>query len=138
MYGKEKINNKMIVIKHTSCGQLRHPADLMFQSKYGSKWKTFIWLKYIFQCINFKSGSFKGLCLDPRHDYDFTQHVASDVGIDQQYLAPDRYSAQNTLNFVSNWTHENLMKLNEKKCKYMVFFVTRLQVNNIYLERVPT
>ena len=36
------------------------------------------------------------------------------------------------------------MKLNEKKCKYMVFsrseskFATRLQVNNIYLERVPT
>ena len=36
------------------------------------------------------------------------------------------------------------MKLNEKKCKYMVFsrseskFATRIQVNNIYLERVPT
>ena len=36
------------------------------------------------------------------------------------------------------------MKLNEKKCKYMVFsrseskFATRLLVNNTYLERVPT
>ena len=70
----------------------------------------------------------KGLCLDPRHDYDFTQHVASDVGIDQQYLAPDRYSAQNTLNFVSNWTQENLMKLNEKKCKYIHFLGVNLNL----------
>ena len=35
-------------------------------------------------------------------DYDFTQHVASDVGKVQQYLAPDMYSTHDTLNFVSN------------------------------------
>ena len=74
-------------------------------------------------------------------DYDFLQHVASDIGIDDQYLSPDTNPTQTNLNYVSNWTDENLMKLNEQKCNYMVFsrsdakFATRLNVNNTYLER---
>ena len=76
-------------------------------------------------------------------DYDFLNHVASDIGIDDQFLSPDTNPTQANLNFVSNWTNENLMKLNEQKCNYMVFsrseakFATRLNVNNVYLERVP-
>ena len=54
-------------------------------------------------------------------DYDFHEHVASDIGVDEQYLSPDTYSAQTNLNFLSNWTTENLMKKNGKKCNYMIF-----------------
>ena len=76
-------------------------------------------------------------------EYDFLQHVASDIGIDDQYLPPDTNTTQTNLNYVSNWTKDNLMKLNEAKCNYMVFsrsdskFATRLNINNVHLERVP-
>jgi hypothetical protein len=75
-------------------------------------------------------------------EYNFHHHVASDIGIDQQYLPADSYNTQDHLNFISNWTNENLMKLNEAKSNYMVFsrtkenFATRLSVNNINLDRV--
>ena len=76
-------------------------------------------------------------------EYDFYQHVASDVGIDDAFLPPESYPTQNTLDSISNWTSENLMQLNEKKCNYMIFtrretkFARRLNVNNIILDRVP-
>ena len=54
-------------------------------------------------------------------EYDFYQHVASDVGIDDAFLPPESYPTQNTLDSISNWTSENLMQLNEKKCNYMIF-----------------
>ena len=75
-------------------------------------------------------------------EYNFFQHVASDIGIDQTFLPPSSYSSQDKLNYISNWTKENMMKLNEAKCSYMVFtrtmtdFTTRLTVNNKYLERL--
>ena len=36
--------------------------------------------------------------------YNFYQHVASDIGIDQKYLPATSYTTQDTLNYVSNWT----------------------------------
>ena len=75
-------------------------------------------------------------------EYDFQLHVASDVGIDQQYLPTSSYNVQDQLNTISKWTDENLMKLNEKKCYYLVFsraqvdFATRLQVNNTIIDKV--
>ena len=75
-------------------------------------------------------------------DYNFIEHVASDVGVGQSYLPAETFPTQDHLNFVSNWTSENLMKLNEDKCNYMIFsrakedFVTRLTVNNIKLDQV--
>ena len=77
-------------------------------------------------------------------DYNFHKHVASDVGIGQKFLPSDAYNTQEQLNFISNWTHENKMKLNSSKCKYMVFsrakidFSTRLQIENELIERVPS
>ena len=74
-------------------------------------------------------------------DYNFHEHVASDIGIDEQFLPPDSYNTQDSLNFISNWTTENLMQLNEAKCNYMTFsrsdakFATRLSINNINLEK---
>ena len=75
-------------------------------------------------------------------EYNFHEHVASDVGTDQLFLPPSSYSAKDKLNYISNWTKENLMKLNESKCSYMVFtrtqtdFTTRLTINNSYLQRI--
>ena len=45
-------------------------------------------------------------------DYNFQQHVASDVGIDDRFLPSTTFGSQDTLNFISNWTRENQMKLN--------------------------
>ena len=76
-------------------------------------------------------------------EYNFQEHVASDIGVDEQYLSPDTYSAQTNLNFLSNWTTDNLMKINESKCNYMIFtrseskFATRLHINNVNLEKIP-
>ena len=75
-------------------------------------------------------------------EYNFYQHVASDVGIDMKYLPSDTYNTQAHINQISTWTSDNLMKLNEAKCNYMVFtrskenFATRLNVNLKSLERV--
>ena len=77
-------------------------------------------------------------------DYNFHEHVASDVGMGQKFLPPDAYKTQEQLNFIANWTHGNKMKLNPTKCKYMVFsrakidFSTRLQIDNELIERVPS
>ena len=75
-------------------------------------------------------------------DYDFTSHVASDVGTEQKFLPTENFDTQNYLNKISSWTDEHLMKLNAKKCEYMIFsrseqdFSTRLTVNGTKLERV--
>ena len=75
-------------------------------------------------------------------EYDFTQHVASDIGTDQVYLPPDAYATQNNLESISNWTNENLMRMNETKCNYMIFsrsetdFATRLTLNNTKLDQI--
>ena len=75
-------------------------------------------------------------------DYDFTQHVASDVGIEQQFLSPEKFSMQKSLNNLIEWTQNNLMVLNEQKCNYIIFsrsktkFATRLKINDINLERI--
>ena len=54
-------------------------------------------------------------------EYNFYQHVASDIGIAEKYLPSENYQTQEHLNFISSWTRENLMKLNEAKSNFMVF-----------------
>ena len=74
-------------------------------------------------------------------EYDFHEHVASDVGIDQKFLPAASYGIQDSLDQISTWTSENLMRLNAAKCNYMIFsrskenFSTRLAINNTILER---
>ena len=76
-------------------------------------------------------------------EYDFYQHVASDIATDSLYLPPDSYESQSTLNSISNWIKDNLMTINEKKCNYMTFsrsdskFSTRLKIKNQYLDKIP-
>ena len=54
---------------------------------------------------------FSGLLMD----YNFKEHVASDIGIEEQFLPPESFPTQETLDGVSSWTDENIMKINEKK-----------------------
>ena len=75
-------------------------------------------------------------------DYNFKSHVASDIGIDQKFLPPGSLQTQEAINKIENWTESNLMKLNAKKCQYMIFtrsqekFATRLSVENKNIEQV--
>ena len=68
--------------------------------------------------------------------------MASDVGIDDRFLPSTTFRSQDTLNFISNWTIENQMKLNTKKCNYMIFsrseeqFANHLRIDNFKLDRV--
>ena len=73
--------------------------------------------------------------------YNFHNHVASDVGVEQKYLASENFSGQSDLNKIIQWTEENKMELNSKKSKVMIFnftkdyqFSTRLYMNNTLLE----
>ena len=75
-------------------------------------------------------------------EYDFSQHVASDIGVDHAYLPPEAYPTQSNLDSITRWTSDNLMMLNEKKCNFMVIsrsetnISTRLKVNNTNLEQI--
>ena len=75
-------------------------------------------------------------------DYNFKQHVASDIGIDEKYVAASNLKIQEDLNTIADWTDQNLMKMNEEKTQYMVFsrseteMATRLTLNGKTLERI--
>ena len=49
-------------------------------------------------------------------EYNFLEHVASDIGIGQKFLPPTSYNSQDIINHISKWTDTNKMKLNETKC----------------------
>ena len=50
-------------------------------------------------------------------EYNFKQHVASDVGIDELYIPASSLQTQNNLNSIADWTRNNLMKLNKERSK---------------------
>ena len=50
-------------------------------------------------------------------EYNFRQHVASDIGIDQKYLHADNTKSQFYSDQIANWTRENEMLLNSEKTK---------------------
>ena len=75
--------------------------------------------------------------------YNFHQHVASDIGIENSYLDASNIKAQTYLDKVADWTNEHEMKLNDKKSKYMIFnfskkyqFSTRLKMEGKVLDQV--
>ena len=74
-------------------------------------------------------------------EYNFLEHVASDVGLDQLYLPAQGLVTQANLDEISRWTDDNLMQLKESKTNYTVFtrsrqdFATRLTVNGKFIER---
>ena len=73
-------------------------------------------------------------------EYNFLEHVASDVGCDQLFLPPESYNTQSSLDNISEWTEENLMEINSGKSSYMIFtrtktdFATRLTINGEKLD----
>ena len=75
-------------------------------------------------------------------EYNFKQHVASDIGIDELYVPACNLKSQQSLDAIASWTSDNLMKLNEEKTKYMVFsrseteVATRLTVNGNTIDRI--
>ena len=75
--------------------------------------------------------------------YNFHQHVASDIGIDNSYIDASNLKAQTHLDKVADWTNSHEMKLNTKKSKYMIFnfskkyqFNTRLEMEGEVLDQV--
>ena len=75
--------------------------------------------------------------------YNFKNHVASDVGIDQKFLSPENTQSQTYMNLISQWTDQMKMKLNKDKSKVMIFnftrnhqFTTRIRINNELLDIV--
>ena len=74
-------------------------------------------------------------------EYDITQHVASDVNVEERFLNPQQCKTQEKFNLVASWTERNLMVLNEDKCDYQIFtrarekFSARFFVNGKILER---
>ena len=74
-------------------------------------------------------------------EYNFKQHVASDIGIDELYVPASSLQTQDNLNSIDDWTTRNRMKLNKDKSNYMVFsrseteFATRLTLDGDTIER---
>ena len=75
--------------------------------------------------------------------YNFKQHVASDVGINQLFLPSENIASQSYMNNICDWTEKNQMQLNERKTKVMIFnrtnkyqFATRISLNSTLLETI--
>ena len=75
--------------------------------------------------------------------YNFYNHVATDIGIENSFLDQENIKSQSYLNKVSGWTVQNEMMLNPEKTKYIVFnfatnyqFNTRLHLDGRLLEQV--
>ena len=78
------------------------------------------------------------------YEYDFKNHVANDIAIDEVFVNPDDLKSQATLNTIAKWTETNKMKLNEEKTQYMVFsrsdteMATRLSLNGKTIQRTES
>jgi hypothetical protein len=76
--------------------------------------------------------------------YNFTEHVASDIGINQRFLPPSITQTQTYNEGIALWTHQNLAKLNSAKSSYMVHtrmkedFATRFTLDNSHIGRKDT
>ena len=67
--------------------------------------------------------------------YNFKQHVASDIGVDQYYLQSANIQTHSYMDNIVHWTEENKMRLNGKKTKVMILnFTTRIYGQNELLE----
>ena len=73
--------------------------------------------------------------------YNFTQHVASDIGVDQLYLPGQNVLSQSYMDRICGWTESKKMLLNKEKSKIMISkftknfqFSTRVLLNDKLLE----
>jgi hypothetical protein len=74
-------------------------------------------------------------------EYDFYQHVASDIAIGQRFLPQNTFKTQSYNNAINDWSEHNKMVINQDKSNYMVIsrstepFSTRLDIKGTILER---
>ena len=75
-------------------------------------------------------------------EYQYLEHVPNDIGTNDMFLPPGAYKMQRNLDSVSEWTRQNLMKLNTKKSNYILFtrthttnFQTRLSMAGEKIDR---
>ena len=74
--------------------------------------------------------------------YNFKQHVASDIGVEQLFLPAQNIQSQDHMNTICDWTNDRKMKINEDKCNVMVFneteslFATRIHANETLIETI--
>ena len=75
--------------------------------------------------------------------YNFRNHVASDIAINQKFLPSQNCNSKTQLDSVKQWTDDKLMKVNKEKTKVIVFnfthnyqFSTRLYLEGALLEMV--
>ena len=75
--------------------------------------------------------------------YNFKQHVASDIGVDEKFLSSDKTKSQSYTDQICTWTEGMKMKLNEEKSKIMIInftkkyqFSTRMMMNDKLLDIV--
>ena len=75
-------------------------------------------------------------------NYDFQNHVASDIANDDLYLPPENFDMQSNLDKIAEWTHSNKMKINTNKSNYMFLtrshekFSSRLTIDEKKLDQV--
>ena len=53
--------------------------------------------------------------------YKFMDHVASDVGIDENFIPGFKPQTQKNIDTIAKWTAANKMKLNKKKKKQIAW-----------------
>ena len=74
-------------------------------------------------------------------EYNFLNHVASDIGLGQRFLPAQELVTQSNLEKISFWTKENLMLLNKSKTNYLIFsraredFASRLTIDSTHIDR---
>ena len=75
--------------------------------------------------------------------YSFSDHIASDISIDQRFIDGSTLKSQEYLNYIENWTNDNKAKLNVQKTNIMIFnfnenhqFSTRLYLENTLLQTI--
>ena len=61
-------------------------------------------------------------------NYDYWEHVPSDIATEERFLAPHAFNSQNIINNI--WTKENKAKLNVGKSKYMIFSKNKRTICN--------
>ena len=62
--------------------------------------------------------------------YNIKLHVPSDTATHNQYIPQQNLKSQKWLDWISDWTDKQKVKINEKKTKCMVFnYTSRYQFN---------
>ena len=57
--------------------------------------------------------------------YNVKYQVPSDISVNNNYIPPESVKSQSYLDKINQWTEENLMMINNKKTKNMIFNFSR-------------